>query len=283
MLPIVAALLVSSSWASPISRPSEVLTPVIGAPVDSPVSNYQWSAGWVTEMPIHESCNSSLRTSIRKGLNEMVQLSEHARQHLLRWGHKSEIVQKYFGNGSTAHVVGWFDRIVLADKSDMLLRCDDPDENCDAHPGWGSYWRPNATTEVSMCPMAFWGYRPLDYICNNGHEVAKTGLDMFWSTEFMHRLFHAPVINEDIVSHFADDFNGLLEVAKTEPEKSVVDMDAFQYFALDVWAYDIAAPGMGCTGQQPVKDAQPAVTTTANDAMVSETATATTSSALSVS
>lgn len=65
----------------------------------------------------------------------------------------------------------------------------------------------------------------------------------------MHRVLHVPTISEDVVDHFADDYASLLALAKSDPSKSVKDSNALQYFAIDVWAYDIAAPGVGCTGQ----------------------------------
>ncbi|EFY96494.1 major allergen Asp F2 [Metarhizium robertsii ARSEF 23] len=254
MYAIIALLFLSPIWASPLGRPADELIPTIDASAKaSPTpADYQWSAGWTATIPIHESCNSSFRAQINQGLDEMVQLSEHARNHLLRWGHKSTFTQRYFGNGSTAHAIGWYDRIILADKSDMLFRCDDPDSNCDIHKDWGSYWRPNATAEVNVCPFAT-EYRLLSSVCNLGHTVAGSGLELFWATDLMHRLFHAPIVNEDIVNHFSDDYSGLLELAKTEPEKSGIDMDALQYFAIDVWAHDVAAPGVGCTGKPPPK------------------------------
>jgi hypothetical protein len=54
-----------------------------------------------------------------------------------------------------------------------------------------------------------------------------------------------------VVDHFAEDYLNVLTLAKTEPEKSVIDSNTLQYFAIDVWAYDIAAPGVGCSGVQP--------------------------------
>lgn len=50
------------------------------------------------------------------------------------------------------------------------------------------------------------------------------------------------------MDHFADNYNEVIELAEKEPEKSVMDSDALQYFAVDVYAYDIAAPGVGCSG-----------------------------------
>lgn len=95
----------------------------------------------------------------------------------------------------------------------------------------------------------------------------------------MHRLFHVPTISEGIVDHYSHGYAGILELAKKDPEKSGIDTDALQYFAIDVWAYDIAAPGVGCTGKPPAESASPSGTTSTTV----PAATGTTSSAASVS
>lgn len=95
----------------------------------------EWSAGWVTEFPIHESCNATLRNQLAEALAETQQLAQHAKEHLLRWGHESQFVQKYFGEGNTAVPIGWYERIISADKTGMLFRCDDPDKNCATQSG----------------------------------------------------------------------------------------------------------------------------------------------------
>jgi hypothetical protein len=41
----------------------------------------------------------------------------------------------------------------------------------------------------------------------------------------------------------------VLELAKTDPAKAAIDSNSLQYFAIDVYAYDVAAPGVGCTGK----------------------------------
>lgn len=73
-------------------------------------------------------------------------------------------------------------------------------------------------------------------------------LNTFWASDLLHRVFHIPAISEGIVEHFTEDYAALLQQAKDEPEKSAIDSDALQYFAIDVYAFDIAAPGEGCTG-----------------------------------
>jgi hypothetical protein len=58
-----------------------------------------------------------------------------------------------------------------------------------------------------------------------------------------------PAISEGIVEHYAEDYAGVLELAETNSTYAVRDTDALQYFAIDAWAYDIANPGVGCTGE----------------------------------
>jgi hypothetical protein len=87
-------------------------------------------------------------------------------------------------------------------------------------------------------------------VCGLGYTVVQSPLNTFWATDLLHRVLHVPRISEGIVDHFAEDYAGVLELAKTEPEKSAIDSDTLQYFAIDVYAFDIAAPGAGCTGEE---------------------------------
>ena len=57
-----------------------------------------------------------------------------------------------------------------------------------------------------------------------------------------------PAFGENYVEHFAQDYAGALELAKTNATFATHDSDILQYFALDVYAYDIAVPGVGCPG-----------------------------------
>lgn len=126
-------LLTSSTTASPLLPRADATTAVLPIPSSTETSSpvYDWSSGWQTKYEIHQSCNSTLRAQLEDALDETVQLAVHARDHLLRFGQSSEFVQKYFGkNGSTAGPAGWFDRVAGADKTGVLFRCDDPDENC---------------------------------------------------------------------------------------------------------------------------------------------------------
>lgn len=89
-----------------------------------------WDAGAVHQYPIHASCNASQHRYIRNGLDEAMTISRHARDHILRWGNSSAIYQKYFGSASTGEPIGWFTKVADGDKSGIVFRCDDPDQNC---------------------------------------------------------------------------------------------------------------------------------------------------------
>ncbi|CAJ0550189.1 Ff.00g101190.m01.CDS01 [Fusarium sp. VM40] len=245
-----AILLFGAAAATPIfgrEEPSQTKS----APQSTQTNTvYDWADGWAKEYPIHQSCNATLRRQLTTALDETVQLAQHAKDHILRYGHKSEFVQKYFGNGSTAQPIGWYDRVINADKSGMLFRCDDPDKNCATQDQWAGHWRgDNATTETVICPLSFEIRRSLDSVCGLGYTVAQSKLNTYWATDLLHRVLHVPTISEKTVDHFAEDYAEVLALAKSDPEKSAIDSDTLQYFAIDVYAYDIAAPGEGCTGE----------------------------------
>ncbi|KAF7563923.1 hypothetical protein G7046_g186 [Stylonectria norvegica] len=245
-------------------------TQTVTAPQSSSTSEtYEWSSGWTKTFPIHQSCNSTLRSQLAEGLDEAVQLAQHARDHLLRWGVNSEFTQKYFGNGSTSVPIGWYERIISADRTGMTFRCDDPDRNCATQDAWAGHWRgENATTETVICPLSFEIRRPLSSVCGLGYTVAESKLNTFWATDLMHRVLHVPTIAEEGVDHFAEDYAEVIALAKSDPSKSVIDSDALQYFAIDVWAYDIAAPGVGCTGEYSEESADEKPTATATESAV---------------
>lgn len=117
--------------------------------------------------------------------------------------------------------------------------------------GWAGHWRgSNATTETVICPVSFEQRRFLSSVCNLGYTVAgKTGLKAYWATDLMHRVLHVPTISENVVDHFAEDYETVLELAAQNTTQSGIDSDTLQFFAIEVYAFDIAAPGVGCTGE----------------------------------
>ncbi|KAJ2898264.1 zincin [Zalerion maritima] len=203
-----------------------------------------------TTFPIHPSCNITLHRQLSRALEETVDLATVARDHLLRHGNESSFFQRHFGNTSTSTPIGWYQRVISADRGEMLFRCDDPDENCATQEGWAGHWRgANATQETVICPLSFSSRLYLSSVCGLGYSVANSALNTYWATDLLHRVFHVPQISEGVVSHYAEDYAEVLELARTEPEKSVIDSEALQYFAIDVYAFDVAAPGVGCSGE----------------------------------
>lgn len=254
---LLTPLLIALSVASPVAVRQTPTTDLLANPEASKSATYEWTSGWTTEYPIHQSCNDTLRGQLEEALGETVQLAKHARDHLLRWGDKSEFARKYFGNSSTL-AIGWYDRVISADKYGMTFRCDDPDRNCATQDAWAGHWRgENATEETVICPLSFQIRRHLSSVCGLGYTVAESPLNTFWATDLLHRLLHVPTISQDLVHHYADDYAGVLKLAKEDSTKTVLDSDALQYFAIDVWAYDIAAPGIGCSGETPEPESTP--------------------------
>ncbi|KAK2004396.1 zincin [Colletotrichum falcatum] len=277
-----AALLLSAlADATPLARRQASGT--VSASVPPAPTPYDWSAGWQRTFPIHQSCNSTLRAQLEAALAETQQLAAHARDHILRFGNSSEHVRRYFGDAPAATPAGWYDRVVSADKTGMTFRCDDPDRNCATQDGWAGHWRgANASLETVICPLSFEVRRPLSSVCGLGYTVAASKLNTYWATDLLHRAFHVPLVTQGAVEHYAEDYAEALALARNNATYAVVDSDALQYFAIDVWAYDIAAPGVGCTGEleKQDEDEKPAPTTTAaSSAAAAATAATTTSSA----
>lgn len=135
--------------------------------------------------------------------------------------------------------------------------------------GWAGHWRgENATSETVICDLSFEVRRPLSSVCGLGFTVANSALNTYWAVDLLHRVLHLPQISEGVVDHFAEDYADALRQAEEEPEKSAIDSDVLQFFAIEAWAYDIAAPGVGCTGEveeeEPGDDAPEATETTSS-------------------
>ena len=140
--------------------------------------------------------------------------------------------------------------------------------------GWAGHWRgENATQETVICPLSFEIRRSLASVCGLGYNVANSKLNTFWATDLLHRIFHVPKISEEVVDHYAEDYHEVIELAKSDPELSTKDSDALQYFAIDVYAYDIAAPGIGCSGELAEESEAPSSTAAAQPTATSDAPT----------
>jgi len=96
-------------------------------------------------------------------------------------------------------------------------------------------------------------------VCDLGYTVAESPLNTYWATDLLHRVFHVPRVSEGVVDHFTEDYEAVLALAKTDPAKSSIDSDTLQYFAIDVYAYDVAAPGLGCSGGKGMMTPTPSI------------------------
>ncbi len=120
--------------------------------------------------------------------------------------------------------------------------------------------------------MSFTTRQPLEGLCGYGYQVVTGKLNFHFGSDLIHRLLHIPSIGEGVAEHYADTYSECLELAVSDPALAVRNSHTLQYFALDVYAYDIALPGEGCTGREPESSAESSITPTA-------TATETTPSA----
>lgn len=84
-----------------------------------------------------------------------------------------------------------------------------------------------------------------------GYDVANGATNFYWASDLLHRLLHIPKVGEGIVEHYggADEYPGVLALAESNPAEAVRNSDTLQYFALEVYAHDIAVPGVGCPGR----------------------------------
>ncbi|KFY24198.1 hypothetical protein V493_05390, partial [Pseudogymnoascus sp. VKM F-4281 (FW-2241)] len=245
-----AAALPVASAESPFTSTSPALTSSTPAPV------HDWSAGYVSDFVIHSSCNSTERHEIAAGLEQAVTIAQHAKEHILIHRNSSKVYQKYFGNGPTAPVIGWLDKIATANRAGVIFRCDDPDKNCATQDNWAGHHRgSNATAETVICEPSYTSRRPLTALCARGFDMATGRTNDYWAADLMHRLYHVPTVGEDEVGHYADGYAELLELATGANYTDAARNSAsLSYFALEAYAYDISVPGEGCAGKLVEED-----------------------------
>lgn len=86
-------------------------------------------------------------------------------------------------------------------------------------------------------------------------------------------MYHLPEIGQGHIGHFAEGYEGILEAAASGSPNVTRDSDGLQYFALEAYAYDIIAPGVGCPGPS----GPPSSPTSSSSAAAPTTPTATAS------
>ncbi|KAL8637487.1 MAG: hypothetical protein Q9228_005246 [Teloschistes exilis] len=270
---VVLAFVASSALALPALLEPRQSTETSGSDQQSHDEASTWDAGATRDFRIHESCNTTEVTQLRKGFADTMTLATHAKQHILRFSNSSQFYQKYFGEAPTGEAIGYYEKLINGDRGNALFRCDNPDGNC-KNKGWGGHWRgENATGETVICPLSYETRRPLEQLCAFGYTVAGSETNTYFGSDLIHRLFHMPAFGDDHVEHFAEDYAGALELARTNSSFATHDSDILQYFALDTYAHDIAVPGVGCSGKASTSMG-PAQTSTTNENAVESTAEA---------
>jgi hypothetical protein len=146
--------------------------------------------------------------------------------------------------------------------------------------GYAGHWRgENGTKETVICDLSYETRRSLSTMCGMGYTVSGSETNTFWASDLLHRLYHVPAIGQNWIEHFADGFEEVIDLAIENATLSTHDSETLQYFALEVYAYDISVPGIGCPGElhehkheeggldAAVSDeSQPTVTTSTNEA-----------------
>lgn len=217
----------------------------------SSTPSYDWTDGYISEFTIHSSCNATERHELSFGLEQAVLVARHAKEHLLIHGNESVVYQKYFGQGPTAPVIGWLDKIATANRAGLIFRCDDPDQNCATQLGWAGHHRgSNATSETVICPLSYTSRLHLTALCARGFVFSTGKPNTYWAADLMHRLYHLPAVGEGEVDHYADTYADLLSLPQgTNYTNAGKNSASLSYFALEAYAYDISVPGEGCAGK----------------------------------
>jgi hypothetical protein len=112
-------------------------------------------------------------------------------------------------------------------------------------------------------------------MCGLGYTVSESETNTFWAADLLHRLYHIPAFGQNYIDHFADGYEEVIDLAKKNATLSTHDSETLQYFALEVYAHDIAVPGIGCPGVQHKHEESHAEETTSEAATSQPTPTAT--------
>ena len=111
----------------------------------------------------------------------------------------------------------------------------------------------------------------------HGYNVANGATNYFWASDLVHRLLHLPSVGEGVVEHYigeeGEKYPGVMNLAKNNATFAARDSDTIQYFALEAYAYDIAVPGIGCSGTYKPVEASSTATATSSTSGISTTRT----------
>jgi hypothetical protein len=96
--------------------------------------------------------------------------------------------------------------------------------------------------------------------------VSQAATNLLWSTDLAHRLWHVPSTANHLIEHVpgGNTFEECLNLAVNNASATVYNTASYQYFMEEVYANEVARPGVGCTGTVP--QVQTANTTTGGGA-----------------
>ncbi|ORX36143.1 putative peptidase family-domain-containing protein [Kockovaella imperatae] len=231
-------------------------TALIGSTSAAPVNVRAFQA-YSAEVTIHESCNATQRHMLSQALTDTWSVASVAREYVITNGPSDPVFEHYFGNATEAYatVVGIWDSFLNGNKQGVLLRCDNPDDNCQ-NEGWAGHWRgENGSTETVICDLSYRTRLFNPAFCMNGFNlITAEKISIYWSIDLIHRLFHVPSVTNGLVEHYASDYTSVRELAQHNSSFAAVDSDALQYFAAHVWAIEVAGGGSACVSDQSTHD-----------------------------
>jgi hypothetical protein len=123
-------------------------------------------------------------------------------------------------------------------------------------------------------------------MCMFGYDVANSATNFYWASDLLHRLLHIPSVGEGVVEHYGDasKYPGVLALAESNPSEAIRNSDTLQYFALEVYAHDVAVPGVGCPGHyREVSSSAAAAPTSSASALASSAVASATAAASAAS
>lgn len=134
------------------------------------------------------------------------------------------------------------------------------DEKSAANPTWAGHHRgENATLQTVICQPSFDNRLMLTKMCTDNYTVAGNETNVFWGGDLLHRLLHVPSVSEDAVIHYTHGWNETLEWGKAElgteeARNRTGNSDGIIFYALEVFAEEVAVPGEGCLGIEEEDD-----------------------------
>lgn len=207
--------------------------------------------GWAnpTLPEIHQTCNETNARMLNAVFADSLEATAYAKNRLLDYGVEDVFYERWFGNGSAFSVMGVLDQLMESNKSGVIFRCDDADGLCAANPNYyAGHHRESAPSETVICDYFYTSRKPLSQMCFNG-DLMTVDPKKYGGIDLLHRYLHVPKVSLDIVGEYAEDLEGVLDLAKNNATYAVLNTDNILYYIADVYSSTVI-PG-GCLGELP--------------------------------